>query len=94
MTAGALCTVQLSYRTMPNLGKLVAGHNTKVTTPATNYGEPNCNCRGKNAVCMIEGSRCMDEGEVYQAEVTADNKPFDGCSFFWNLQLNCYLCSM
>ena len=68
-------TVQLSYRTMPNLGKLVAGHNTKVTTPTTNYGEPNCNCRGKNAVCMMEGSRCMDEGVVYQAEVAADNKP-------------------
>ena len=59
---------------MPNLGKLVAGHNTKVTTPTTNYWEPNCNCRGKNAVCMMEGSRCMDEGVVYQAEVTADNK--------------------
>ena len=62
---------------MPNLGKLVAGHNTKATTPANNYGEPNCNCRGKNAVCMIEGSRCMDEGVVYQAEVTANNKLFD-----------------
>ena len=55
-------TCQLSYRTMPNLGKIVAGHNSKVASPTTNLGEKNCNCRGRNAICMMEGSRCMDSG--------------------------------
>ena len=69
-------TVQLSYRTMPNLGKIVAGHNAKVTSPPTiDLKDPNCNCQGKDAVCMMEGSRCKDAGVVYQAEVTAEGKP-------------------
>ena len=67
-------TVQLSYRTMPNLGKIVAGHNTKVASPTTNLGEKNCNCRGRNAICVMEGSRCMDREVVYQAEVAAPTK--------------------
>ena len=62
---------------MPNLGKLVAGHNTKVTTPATNYGEPNCNCRAKNAVCMMEGSRCMHKSE--EATINSRDEFFSGC---------------
>ena len=69
-------TVQLSYRTMPNFGRIVAGHNAKVTAPPPiDLKEPNCNCRGKNAVCVLEGSRCKDSGVVYQAEVTARGKP-------------------
>ena len=68
-------TCQLSYRTMPNLGKIVAGHNSKVASPITNLEEKNCNCRGRNAICMMEGSRCMDSGVVYQAEVSAPTKP-------------------
>ena len=69
-------TVQLSYRTMPNLGKIVASHNAKVTSPPTiDLTEENCNCRGKDAICIMEGSRCKDPGVVYQAEVTAQGKP-------------------
>ena len=68
-------TVQLSYRTMPNFGKIVAGHNAKVTAPPPiNLKDPNCNCQGKNAICVLEGSRCKDSGVVYQAEVTARGK--------------------
>ena len=60
---------------MPNLGKIVAGHNARVASPTTNLREKNCNCRGKNAICMMEGARCMDKEVVYQAEVTAPSKP-------------------
>ena len=69
-------TVQLSYRTMPNLGKIIAGHNSKVTSPSTiNLKEENCNCRTKDGICVMEGSRCLDSGTVYQADVTAQGKP-------------------
>ena len=70
-------TVQLSYRTLPSFGKLIAGHNAKVTSPSTiNLKEENCNCRGKKKTgCVMEGSRCLDKGTVYQAEVTALGKP-------------------
>ena len=67
--------MQLSYRTMPNLGKIVAGHNARVASPTINLREKNCNCRGKNTICMMEGARCMDKEVVYQAEVTAPSKP-------------------
>ena len=69
-------TMQLSYRNMPNLGKIVASHNAKISSPSIiNLEEENCNCRGKNAVCIMEGGRCKDCGVVYQAEVTAEGKP-------------------
>ena len=61
---------------MPNLGKIVAGHNARVTSPpAINLEERNCNCQGKNAICVMERSRFKDSGVVYQAEVTPQNKP-------------------
>ena len=70
-------TVQLSYRTLPSFAKIVASHNAKVTSPITiNLKEENCNCRGKKKTgCIMEGSRCLDKGTVYQAEVTAPGKP-------------------
>ena len=63
--------------TLPSFGKLIAGHNAKVTSPITiNLKEENCNCRGKKKTgCVMEGSRCLDKGTVYQAEVTAQGKP-------------------
>ena len=69
-------TVQLSYRTMQNFGAIVASHNAKVASPSTiNLEDENCNCQGKDAICVMEGGRCKDCGVVYQAEVTAEGKP-------------------
>ena len=54
----------------------MAGHNTKISSPTNiNLKEKNCNCQGKNAICVMEGGRCKDSGVVYQAEVTAEGKP-------------------
>ena len=54
----------------------MAGHNTKISSPTNiNLKEKNCNCRGKDAICVMEGERCKDCGVVYQAEVTAEGKP-------------------
>ena len=59
---------------MPNLGKIIAAHNTKILSQKIDLKKPNCNCRGTN-ICVMEGNRCCDEGVVYQAEVNAPNKP-------------------
>ena len=70
-------TVQLSYRTMPNLSKIIAGHNVKVinnSLPAQRPFNSNCNCRGGTQNCPLEGARCLDTCTIYQAEVSAVGK--------------------
>ena len=70
-------TVQLSYRTMPNLGRIITGHNTKLLKnelPVQRPFNSNCNCRGGTKNCPMEGARCLDTNTIYQAEVEADGK--------------------
>ena len=70
-------TVQLSYRTMPNLGKLIAGHNSKVMTnnlPKQRPYNSNCNCRGGTENCPMDGARCLDKCTIYEATVSAVGK--------------------
>ena len=67
-------TVQLSYRTMPNLGRIITGHNTKLLRSELPVQRPfntNCNCRGGTKNCPMEGARCLDTNTIYQAEVEA-----------------------
>ena len=74
-------TVQLSYRTMPSLAKIISGHNTKVVADVMPEQRPynsNCNCRGGTEKCPVEGARCKDALVVYQADVTAVGKPKEG----------------
>ena len=74
-------TVQLSYRTMPSLSKIIAGHNAKVM--ATNGDElpvqrpfnSNCNCRGGTTKCPMDDARCKDGSVMYQATVVEEGKP-------------------
>ena len=67
-------TVKASYRTMPNMGQILAKQNAKVTSRAL-PAEEGCNCR-RGKVCPLEG-KCLMEGVVYQATVEAadDNTP-------------------
>ena len=74
-------TVQLSYRTMPNLAKIISGHNAKVVTDALPEQRPfnsNCNCRGGIEKCPVDGARCKDDHVIYQADVTAVGKAKEG----------------
>ena len=68
-------TVQLSYRTMPNLGKIIAGHNAKVLDD---------NCRGGTKKCPMEGARCLDTCSVYQATVGCSGQ--GGGDVHWTLE--------
>ena len=74
-------TVQLSYRTMPSLGKIISGHNAKVvadTLPVQRPFNKNCNCRGGVEKCPVDGARCLDDNVIYQADVTAVGKRKEG----------------
>ena len=74
-------TVRLSYRTMPNLARVIAGHNAKVVAdnlPDQRPYNSNCNCRGGVECCPVDGARCKDDNVIYQAGVTAVGKRREG----------------
>ena len=74
-------TVQLSYRTMPSLAKIISGHNAKVVADVLPEQRPrnsNCNCRGGTEKCPVDGARCKDDHVIYQADVFATGKTKEG----------------
>ena len=73
-------TVQLSYRTMPSLAKIIAANNNKVLSEDRRFEQQlprnsNCNCRGGTESCPMEGARCKDASILYGATVTEQGKP-------------------
>ena len=56
---------------MPNLTKVISGHNAKVvadTLPKQRPSNSNCNCRGGIDKCPVDGARCKDSNVIYQAD--------------------------
>ena len=73
-------TVQLSYRTMPNISKIIAANNNKVLGEDKRFEQQlprnsNCNCRGGTENCPMDGARCQDTNTMYQATVTVPGRP-------------------
>ena len=73
-------TVQLSYRTMPSLSKIIAANNIKVLSEDRLFEQQlprnsNCNCRGGTEACPMEGARCKDTNLLYGATVSEQGKP-------------------
>ena len=66
-------TLKVSYGCMPNMKSMISRHNKFIlnSEQPINAG---CNCRVK-ADCPLEG-KCLTDGVIYQASVTADNKEF------------------
>ena len=63
-------TMKLSYSCLPNVDKIISGHNKKIlesqkTTATTEKSL--CNCRGKDP-CPLDG-KCLTSSIVYKAEV-------------------------
>jgi hypothetical protein len=78
-------TVKVSYRCLPNLGKVISKHNSKVMKqslqteenpqPAQNLENlqsQNCNCRNKEG-CPLMG-HCQERGVIYQATVLTEGE--------------------
>ena len=61
--------VKVSYSCTPNIGRIIKGHNKKLTT--TREEDEPCNCR---AECPAQGN-CRKTSLVYQCDVTAENIP-------------------
>ena len=68
-------TVKVSYRCMPNMGQVIARHNSKVVKQEQGQQPPpGCNCKRGPATCPVSGA-FLTEGVVYEATVSrGDNK--------------------
>ena len=65
-------TVKVSYRTMPNLGAIIASHNSKIIGKGEVVeGERKCSCPEKDKpTCPLAGE-CLAKNVIYQAKVKA-----------------------
>ena len=64
----------MSYKTTPNLKRIIAAHNAKILRETeTDENQKMCNCR-KNRVCPL-GGKCLINNIIYQATVTPTNPP-------------------
>ena len=74
-------TVQLSYRTMPNMASIIAANNRRLLKEVPDQlpdqlpCNKNCNCRGGAINCPMDGARCLDNKVKYQATVVEEGKP-------------------
>ena len=73
-------TVQLSYRTMPNMASIIAANNRRLLKEVPDQlpdqlpRNKNCNCRGGATNCPMDGARCLDNKVKYQAAVVEEGK--------------------
>ena len=69
-------TIKVSYRSLPNMGSIVAKHNSKILrNTATNQPKPaaNCNCqKSLKKDCPMPGE-CNQDGAIYQATMTTND---------------------
>ena len=65
-------TVKLSYSCMPNLKRIISGHNARVIKKSRdrNDDEPGCNCQRPDT-CPLNG-QCQIRSIVYKATITTE----------------------
>ena len=65
-------TVKVSYRTMPNLGHIIAGQNSKIIGKGEAHAaKRKCSCPAKDKpTCPLAGE-CLAENIIYQAKIKA-----------------------
>ena len=63
-------TIKVSYSAMPNMARVISGHNKKLTGSSTTPEEKGCNCRKKEE-CVLDG-RCLTEDLIYRSEVKTE----------------------
>ena len=68
-------TIKCSYSCMPNMGSIIAAHNSKIlsTSTDTSTAAKTCNCNVPQA-CPLAGE-CLTPCVVYKATVSATDKP-------------------
>ena len=74
-------TIKVSYSSMPNLGRIIAGHNSKVinskipVVPKRPWGNCSCPRATRDAKECPLGGECISESLVYQATVKVKVAP-------------------
>ena len=68
--------LKVSYSNLPNVKRIIKGHNQKVLNPGQELTEKGCNCRVDRANansqsnnCVMEGSKCLTENLVYRGDL-------------------------
>ena len=61
-------TVKVSYSSMPNMARIILGHNKNLTGSSTSMETKGCNCRSKP--CPLEGE-CKTTNFFYRSTVEA-----------------------
>ena len=56
-------TVKVSYRTTPNLKRIISAHNNKILRQNNKKTEKSCNCKAKNK-CPLNGD-CQAKNVIY-----------------------------
>jgi hypothetical protein len=69
-------TVKVSYRCLPNMGRMLAKHNSKIIRKELNptiKQKSTCNCQiSKKPDCPVPGA-CNTNGVIYEAKVKTDD---------------------
>ena len=60
--------VKVSYSNMPNIKRIISGHNNKIVSPQSELTLQGCNCNGGVQSCML-GGHCLTKSLVYKGEV-------------------------
>ena len=64
--------VKLSYSCMPNIERIIKGHNNKIMNDTNNDNNENkCNCRKKDE-CPLNNN-CLEKNIIYKATVTTND---------------------
>ena len=78
-------TVKVSYRTTPNLKRIISAHNAKILRKNYQNTEKSCNCRKKNE-CPLNGE-CLTKNVIYQAKIVT-NQPKPESHTYVGLSVN------
>ena len=69
-------TIKISYRCLPNMGRKLANHNSKILRTSTNptpRPAATCNCqRSRKPECPVPGG-CNQDGAVYQTTISTND---------------------
>ena len=71
-------TIKVSYSTMPNMARIISGHNKKLTGSTNQLEKSGCNCQKKQN-CPLDG-QCLTKDLVYKNTVmtTTSQKEYIG----------------
>ena len=59
--------LKISYSNMPNIKRIISGHNNRIVNPQSELILGGCNCSGGVQSCPVDG-KCLTQSLVYKGE--------------------------